>query len=504
MPLAMLVTLVAVSLSALLTPMVLSQFSATRLDVRRVHALHAAQAGLDVVMARLRAATDSADKGVVDKLPCGPFSGDVGAGGPARYKVWIDYFTSDPRGHWNTATAWPPRGPSEDQWIQLNRLSCNGKLLQTPAYALLRSMGSDSATGDIAAVPGRWLHGTYRFKTTNENINGGLIHVYKLVTSTDLCMDAGGGAPAAGTPLVMRPCTPGASRQIFAYNPNLTITLVSSKTSSNPLGMCLDAGLAPMSQDPVKFQPCGTNTLPQQQWSTNDSQNLQGTTNGTSLNGLCLVVKSPNVDGSPVVVGSCGGGYDNVHTFSLEPTVGAGAASGTTSQLVNFSQFGRCMDVTEFNVSYGYLIVWPCKQAPDVANVGWNQKFTVPSIPVGELFGEGSVVTLKDKTTPYCLYSPGTVGSYPTVKACPTTLTPNYKWKYYADTGVYATSYILVDFNGNCVAPTDPTATPPDFYPKGLNISKVTVGKCDGSTLQKWNAPANLLQPLPLKDIGER
>jgi len=148
--------------------------------------------------------------------------------------------------------------------------------------------------------------------------------------------------------------------------------------------------------------------------------------------------------------------------------------------------------------------VWPCKQAPDVANVGWNQKFTVPSIPVGELFGEGSVVTLKDKTTPYCLYSPGTVGSYPTVKACPTTLTPNYKWKYYADTGVYATSFILVDFNGNCMAPTDPEATPPDFYPKGLNISKVTLGKCDGSTLQKWNAPANLLQPLPLKDIGER
>ena len=66
------------------------------------------------------------------------------------------------------------------------------------------------------------------------------------------------------------------------------------------------------------------------------------------------------------------------------------------------------------------------------------------------------------------------------------------------------TSYILVDFNGNCMTPTDPNAIPPDFYPKGLNISKITLATCDGSTLQKWNAPANLLQPLPLKDIGER
>ena len=208
MPLAMLITMVAVSLSALLTPMVLNQFSATRLDVRRVHALHAAQAGLDVVMGHIRAAADTADptKGVLDRLPCGPIEGSVGSGGPARYKVWIDYVTSDPRGHWNTATSWPPQGPNEDPWIQLNRLTCTSKLLQTPTYALLRSMGTDTAGGDIAAAPGRWLHGTYRFKTTNENIAGGLIHVYKVAGGLDLCMDAGSGSPVTGTPLLVRAC----------------------------------------------------------------------------------------------------------------------------------------------------------------------------------------------------------------------------------------------------------------------------------------------------------
>jgi hypothetical protein len=508
MPLALLITLVAVSLSAILTPMVLTQFGATRVDVRRVHAVHAAQAGLDVVTARLRSAHDASNKGVVASLPCGPLEGPVDSGGQARYKVWIDYFTSDPRGHWNTTTAWPPRSDSDDEWIKVNRLPCTNRLLQTPTYALLRSVGSDAATGDITATGSRWLHGTYRFKSTNENINGGLIHAYQLEDSQDLCMDAGSSLPSPGDPLIMRPCTPGASRQIWSYNQNLTITLVSSRTSSIPRGMCLDAGPSPDNQDPVKLQPCGDNTLPQQQWSTNDSANLKGTTNGTSLDGRCLNVQNPDIDGSPVVAGDdCGGPYNNVHTFSLEPTVGAGAANATTGQLVNFSQFGRCMDVTEFNVNYGYLIVWPCKQAPNAANVGWNQKFKVPTIPGGAKFGQGTIETsavVGGVTSQYCLSSKGTVASYPTVKPCPPGNPSEVRWRYYGDTGVYATSYIVTDYNGNCLAPTDPTDRPPDFYPKGLNISKVSVAECDGSTLQKWNAPANLLQPLPLKDLGER
>lgn len=503
MPLALLITLVAVSLSAVLSPMVLNQITATRLDVRRTHALHAAQAGLDIVMGRLRSAADVTGKGVVDKLPCGPFEGNVGAGAPARYKVWIDYFTADPRGHWNPATAWPPRGPTEDAWISLNRLTCTSKLLQTPTYALLRSIGSDVATGDIAGTTARWMHGTYRFKTTNENINGGLIHAFKVANSNDLCIDAT-DTPSAGTAVVMRQCTPGASRQIWAYNTNLTIALVSSQTALSPLGLCLDAGAVVANQDPVKLQACGVSTLARQQWSINDDANLQSALKDKNDNKtLCLNIKSPNNDGSPVVSGnSCGGPYNNVHTFSMEASVGAGAAGAATGQMVNFSQFGRCLDITEFNIDKGYLIVWPCKQAPNPSDVGWNQRFILPT-PVGPaLPGVGRVQAYAHT---YCMQSPGVVGSYPTfANNCPAVLPDNYKWKYYGNTGVYATSYIVVDYNGFCLTPTDPKATPPDFYNQGYQISKVTLAKCDGSTLQKWNAPANLLQPLPLKDIGER
>src|SRR5919112_154102 len=70
LPLAMLLILVSVSLSTLMTPMVLSQIDSTRVDSRRVHALHAAQAGLDVAMAHIRAADDGAGNGRIAKLPC--------------------------------------------------------------------------------------------------------------------------------------------------------------------------------------------------------------------------------------------------------------------------------------------------------------------------------------------------------------------------------------------------------------------------------------------------
>ena len=72
----------------------------------------------------------------------------------------------------------------------------------------------------------------------------------------------------------------------------------------------------------------------------------------------------------------------------------------------------------------------------------------------------------------------------------------------YADTGVYATSYQIVDGYGYCLTPTD--ATPPDLYPGVNQVSKIIVRVCDGSTPQKWNAPPGILDATPLKDIGER
>jgi Ricin-type beta-trefoil lectin domain len=499
--LAMLLIVVGMMTTALMLPTVLSQVNQTRESVRRVSALQAAQAGLDVAMGHIRMADDGTGTGVLALLPCGPFTGNVSPGSSARYLVSVDYFSVDPQGQ-------------SDAWIATNRLSCltGGGTFVSPGYALLRSQGTDTASGTFGAVYTRTLTGTYTFDTTNQNIVGGLIHAYKTATSTDLCLAAGATSPAAGTNVQMQACTAGSSRQKFAYNTNLTLVLVASKTTALPLGMCLDAGTPHASGALVRFQPCATTTLPQQQWSINDSSNFEGSADGTSLDGYCFNVQNANAAGSFVILGTTGAskckqGYDNVETFQAEASVGAGAAGPDIGQLVNFSEFGRCLDVTEQNVSFEYMIVWPCKQNPNAALVTWNQKWALPTIATGDTSATGRVYT-SPIGGPYCLASPQSIGAsqYVDLDHCSLsgTLPLNETWKVYGKTGVYATSYTITDSKGYCLSPSDPAARSPDFYPKGQQISKSVVRRCDGSKLQKWNADPNILDALALKDLSEK
>ncbi len=53
-----------------------------------------------------------------------------------------------------------------------------------------------------------------------------------------------------------------------------------------------------------------------------------------------------------------------------------GRPATTTQSLVNYSEFGRCLDVTGQNVNATWLIDYPCKQAPDPSNIAWNQRWT--------------------------------------------------------------------------------------------------------------------------------
>jgi hypothetical protein len=505
LPMALLLTLVGMMLSALLVPMVVNQIRTTRLDTHRVHALGAAQTGLDVALGHIRAANDGAGNGVLLSLPCGPLTGSVGAGGTARYQVTIAYYDADPRGH------------TDSSWLTAHAITCysGGGADSTPAYALMVSTGTDEATGAFGSVARRTLQGTYTFTTSNKNIAGGLIHVYKTATSTDLCLDAGSGSPAAGTNVQMKACSSGSSQQKFAYKSNLNLVLVASVTTSLPLGMCLDAGTPQAAGKVVAFQACAATTKPQQQWSFNDNANFEGTADGSSLDGFCFNVQSPNVSGSFVVLAArgaskCYGSYDNVQSFSPDAAVGAGAAGIATDssgsiQLVNFKQFGRCLDVTNQDVNYAYLIAWPCKQAPSMSNVTWNQKWLLPTIASGSSSGTGKITTTKSPTA-YCLKSPLSTASaqYVVIVSCPTgTLPANLSWTVYTDTGTYATSYRIIDSSGYCLQPTDPSANPADLFASGQQISKIVVAVCSSSTLQKWNAPPNILPSPPLKDLGE-
>ena len=495
----MLLTLVGVSLSSLMVPIVLGQITSTRTDIRRSHALDAAQTGLDVALGQIRAANDGTGTGVLARLPCGPFTGRVGVGGTARYQVTIDYLGIDPQGQ-------------SDAWVTANRMSCTAGsgTASTPAFALLRSQGTDEAVGAFGTVPSRSLRATYPLRLKNKNVTGGLIRVYKTANSNDLCLDAGSGAPPAGTNVQMQRCSSGSVRQNFAYQPNLTLLLVASRTPAVPLGMCLDAGTPHALARVVQLLPCGAATVPQQQWIFNDSANFEGTADGRTADGFCFNVQTRNSPGSFVILGSvvratCRGAYDNIETFSPEAGVGTGAAGAAAKQLLNLNQFSRCLMVTQQNVNFAYLIASPCQQLTDPATVTWDQQWTLPAIPVGSTSATGPVTT----TAPlglHCLRSPGSIaaGQYVTVALCPPGPTPaTMRWTVYADTGTYATSYRIQDSAGYCLSVTDPAAVPPDLHPIGQQISKMVLATCSGSAAQKWNAPGQLLQSLPLKDIGE-
>ncbi|SHN20958.1 RICIN domain-containing protein [Cryptosporangium aurantiacum] len=500
LPVALLVTMVGVLLSTLLVSTVIAQNTNTRTQIARVAALNAAQTGLDVALAHIRASTDSDGDGVLSKLPCVNLSGAVAAvagGTRSTYKVTIDYYPVDPQNR-------------SDAWLAANTIRCiiGAGAFSTPGYALLRSTGTYTPnTANTAPTTVRTLQGTYTFQTSDENISGGLIHVYKTSTTTDLCFDAGSGSPTAGTPLTMKPCSAGSVAQTWTYNANLTLSLVSSKTPTMSLGMCLDAGTSPKAGAIVYLQPCAKTTSPQQQWSYNDSANFEGTSNGSTLNGTCFNVQQPNVAGSFVILGSganCRKSYNNVQNFFPEATAGAGAAGAAAGQLVNFEQFGRCLDVTGQKTDADFLISWQCKQAPNPANVAWNQKWTTPTLADGTA-GVKSLVTT-NRSGLYCLRSPRSAarGQYVRIVSCSASSTSlELLWTFYGNTGAYATSYTVVDSSGYCLSPTDPDAASPDLYSTGQSISKIVVAVCDGSTLQKWNAPTSILQALPLKDIKE-
>ncbi|MFG2040969.1 RICIN domain-containing protein [Dactylosporangium sp. NPDC048998] len=371
--------------------------------IDRTKALHAAQAGIDIVIGSIRASA-----GTIANLQCipaaDPLLGVVGGGLPGRYRVSVRFQDAT-----KTDVACATR---------------SSHLLSVPSYAVITSTGSArGGSGDaFDPVASRTLTATYVFRFTNENVEGGLVRFY----GGAYCLDAGSGSPAVGTNVTTQPCNTGSARQTFAYTKNLTLQLVSSKTAANPLGMCLDSGANPVSGTLVQFQPCGSPTIPyHQRWSINDSSNFQSTaSNGTSLGSLCFHAKSGSTPGAFVELAACGGAADDTRTFAPEASVGAGAA-GPPYQLVNFKQFGRCVDVTNFDTTLGFLIVWPCKQAPNPLNVGWNQRYSIPATGTGLGSITGQISTYDSTKTykTYCLTTaePGAAAHFVTVKVCPAT-----------------------------------------------------------------------------------
>jgi hypothetical protein len=510
-PMAMLIVLIGTMLAALVGTLVLSQVASTRVDLRRVHALHAAQAGLDVAVGHIRAiaTTTGSDR---TKLPCGTLTGSLGNGSTAVYRTTVDYYLGDPQ--------------NKDQaWLTTNRLRCNPGTGTgaVPGYAYLVSTGADQPTTSFTDVPTRTVNGTYTFRLDNRNVVGGLIHIAN-DGGADLCLDAGvtpALPPDAPTAVLMQRCVPNKASQMFAYNDNLTLSLVGSGTGRYPLGMCLEYSSTatppvPVSSAAVVFKPCANPTAQPQRWTFDDSSFFRATyANGTyDNNSLCMYALTPRAVNSSVVLQSCGSGSNVQKVFKQDFSVGAGAAGTATGQLINFRQFGRCLDITNHDLNNQNLIAWPCKTSVNTNGVSWNQKFTLPVPPDGAKFKKPDNFTTgvirSGSANDYCMSSPGqtTVGSYVRFNVkCPLTgvlIPQNQRWTVYGKTDSYSTSYQIVDGFGFCLQPRDQNATTPDYFDATNKVMKIYVGPCDGSTLQKWNADPNDLNMIRLKDLDEK
>ena len=486
---ALLVVTVVMSLSALMVPLVIRQIKTSQGLTERNTALNAALAGMDMMMARVRAAANQdTQSGYLENLPSCTITGDAGVsstGDRLAYTVTLTYRDQD-------------------------GLDMACPTTDVPATAIVNSVG-------YGGLVKRTLTATYVFSTSNTNIPGGQI---RIATSTlgNQCFDSGtSNAPAADTPVLMAPCD-GSSRQQFGYTADLYLKRINSESSGASSGMCLWASDARKSGTALVFRACPAVRTTTFQWALDGASQFHSTTTASKSDGSsCVNVAVPGSTANrAVVLGSCSS--NNSNTIWRSATgVGAGMAGDNTNQLVNYAQFSRCLDVTSKSMSATYMIAWFCKQDPGGV-VDFNQQWVHPTpvIPAvtatGPIIVNNSTATSNSKNGPatsnYCLKTPGVVNatSWVTVVTCATTLAQsvqNLQWTVYHDTGDYGTSYRIKDYKGYCLQPTDQNSgVANDFH--GDGTSKVKVSVCNTSELQKWNAPANISQPTPLVDLIEK
>jgi hypothetical protein len=505
MPMALLVITIALSMSAMLMPVVVRQIKTTEAAVDRNVQINAARAGLDSMMAQVRAAARGSEGELTDLPPC-KISGNAGvnaAGESLTWTVETTYYKIDENG----------------KNIKLGCPEVKGAkgLNEVPTIATLTSVGAN-AQGQ------RSLSATYVFSTSNINIPGGSIRI-DTNSQGKQCFDAGSRSPAQGSRLMMKACDSSSGQQ-FAYTPELFLKVINSEAAGtdHDNGMCIDPGTVRGGNNSIyiTFSPCPDpdainatkcaktkNCKYQFQWALDGSSRFKSTdiTKQTE-EAYCMTMESPNTKGSAVLLSTktCGSGADSV-IWRSDPSVGAGMAGDATNQLVNYAQFSRCLDVTSKVVTSTYMIAWFCKQAPD-KNIDWNQMWyhTAPQAPATSATDIITINLDKNNNNRYCLRSPLNPASnvYTTVVSCPKgsdTSAKDLQWTIYHDTGSYASSYRIVDSAGYCLTPTDLKATPKDTHSDGT--SKVKVAVCSGSELQKWNAPANLSQPTPLTNLRE-
>jgi hypothetical protein len=535
MPLAMLVTLVGVSLSAGVSGLVVGQIKNSQLAANRVAAVAAAQAGLDVQLAAIRAAAN-VNGGVLSQLPCTSTMATTLAslGGATTatptYQGSIGYFLVDPTSMVNSLrsigdlanlnqlvagtttvnnllgtlgqTVTSTLTAALNTAVQ-SALNCVGGLKQVPLYGLLRSVGK---VGSVSRV----LYATYTFHTTEETIAGG--HIVIAGTNGLLCVGASNPTSVVNNTVVALPCTSGDNLIKFIYPKNLSLSLAASRTAKTaglPYGLCVTGPAAPSNGAAVTMTACAASKIPTQQWQYEvNQQTYYSTTNGSTSNNYCLSMVTPGLSGSAIVLktgaGICGTAGNTGRAFVPDPFVGPGGAGVNSGQLVNYQEVGRCLDLTNEDpkgvwfTSRGLspaLITYPCKQT-FTGSVYWNHKWTGPAVPSGAYKATGTISTIPTNGTyinqVWCMKSPGATGGYVWVALC-SGGGANLQWTVYDAAPLSSEAYRIVDASGKCLEAAGSLGTAYQYS----GYSEVITATCDGSGIQKWNKPRGLgLSPL--------
>ncbi len=479
---AILFMIIMAGVSVVLLSTVLGQVVPSTLAQRNTKTIYAAQAGVQASLAMLRSASKTDSTGTYGdptKLVCS-LTGSIDAqNNGLSYVATISYFTTDP-----TKTATP------------TALGCSGAGVSgQPKYAKISSQGIAAPVAGVSSTPtgSRYLSAVYTFKVTNVNIPGGRI----FSGDNTQCLQANSASAGSVINFVMASaCTSSPTNdatQLWIYDTDYEIKLAST-TVAGSTSLCITGpAIAGGATQDATLQACKAKTDAarwNQLWSWSGSYTWVGQATNITSGYSSYYLAGPV--GGRLQVNS--GGTNG--TFTPASAVGAGAASVNTLQIVNYLEFGRCLDVTDTNIGNSFMISYPCKQDPSgtgtppgTGKLDWNHKwyYSEPTAPATSLTQTISVLVNNDTSQKYCLQTPTASSGliYPVFSSCVAGQSLQ-KWTRIKDTGTYANSYLFVDSLGRCLA----VGKSNDLY-KGW--SKIVVATCDNSLGQKWNAPSAIV-----------
>ena len=474
---AILFMIIMAGISVVLLSTVLGQIVPSSLAQRNTKTIYAAQAGVQASLAMLRSASKTDSTGTYGdptKLVCS-LTGSIDAqNNGLSYVANISYYTTDPT---TTATPTP--------------LGCSGAGVSgQPKYAKISSQGIAAPVAGVSSTPtgSRYLSAVYTFKITNINIPGGRI----FDGANNYCFEATGTAVGSTIQFTSKGNCVKAKEavQLWIYDTDYEIKLASTTvTGSTPLCIAGPKIWGDSTQN-ATLQKCVVKQW-NQLWSWMGSYTWQGQSQTITDGYSPYYLAGSFAEGNYLQVNA--GGASG--TFNPTPAVGPGAASVNTKQIVNYLEFGRCLDVTNEQITSDFMISYPCKQDPSgtgtppgTGQLKWNHKwyYTEPVAPATSLTQTISVLVNNDAAQKYCLQTPTAASGliYPLFKSCVGSENLQ-KWTRINNTGTYAGSYLFVDYLGRCLSVG---TNPSDLF--NTSFSKIIVATCDNSLAQKWNAPA--------------